>query len=1628
MPFVLGAKNGQKTPKTGKRRRSQSKLPEVNHSVRERAKGLFRFLREFSELKTRTIESIDSYDAVLWLSEIPKDMGCHTAAWFRGQVGDDANLDTWIEIEKPKLARYPRPPAEIRDWLEVQQLSDSSLEMPSLRAEILVERKIDDEEDQARTVDQPQLERLKIDDHPEIAECWEKYVENEWWPWAEVDRRLQPIQAIYTKLFSIHQMQQRLGEQYEVILGQGLLKWRLQNGHTIRRHLVVAQTSIEFSAGTGVIKVGPAGEGAKLTLEQDMLDPRQRPEPELLTALQTNLDQVGDSVWDQTQIDSVLKGWTHAASADSDYSCSLEEGDVTGHDPSVFLAPALMLRRRTERSYIRAFTEILNHLNGNADIPSGVERFVAIADEPLQSDRLNEDSPRDEPHFSPPEDIYFPLEANEAQFQVVQHLRSNQGVLVQGPPGTGKSHTIVNLISHLLATGNRVLVTSHTARALRVLRRFFEDRLPDLSPLAVVVLGDDRESLQAMEDSVQGITERHNHWDAPKNEREIDHLTNELHEAWEEQARLETELRAFRERETYKHSLVFGDYQGSLQKIAQAVRANSAQYEWFRDRPGEDQKPPLSNEEAASLSSLLRNASLEEIDRVIWRVVDPKQLVPPEEFNELLDGEDDLNNRFNETQAHRGNPNYQAFRSCTEQVLTSVEGSLRELVNRAEHVNKHIEPWTDRLIREVLADQDRPWWELLKGTAADLNAIRNIPNYSDEIEVFGVEGKAYKAVKADATSLSEHLRNGGRWGIAPFRSDVVKKALYLRNEVRLDGQRCDSEEALKQLIAWIDVQLHLKSLRRRWQSYTEIGDYPVSVLIAKYEDLCEPIEAARQIYDIVRDLQVTVKEILGFVEPTWYDLSALRATLASIDALGIETKLSEKRQAINKLSREWQQRSIEARIDPELQNLIAAVDARDSQSYASAVGKISTNYKFSEALNYRGELFDRLVSSAPKLASELRESRYQEDWGERLAQFDKAWNWARAKVWVRRQGDPKTEEELWANLVLTRNRIRDNLAKITTAKAWRNCFSALTVHERQHLVAWTKAMQRIGKGTGKYAPKHRKAARAHMEECRTAIPAWVMPLYRVAETMRPGKDLFDVAIVDEASQSGPEALLLTYLAKQLIVVGDSKQISPDYVGVNRSDVDQLRQRYIAELPHSDSFGADNSFFDLAEIRYQGRIRLREHFRCMPEIIQFSNNLCYAREPLEPLRQYTSSRITPVVEAVYLANGYIKGTGAKQINPTEAESVVERIVNICENREYSKKTIGVISLLGNQQARNIEQLLLDALGPEEIGERQIVCGDAYAFQGDERDIVLLSMVSAVSEGRRIGTLTSARDERRFNVAASRARDQLVLFHSVTINDLGHQCLRRRLLEYCQHPVLDQLEISGISASALRAISSRVNRSTAKPPEPFDSWFEVDVFLDISNRGYRVIPQYELAGYRIDLLVDGFEGRLAVECDGDEWHGSDRYEADMGRQRKLERCGMHFSRIRGSTYYLDPEAALEELWEELARRGVHPSAQLIPAMEISTRAVSEGHIEDAEPVSEAIPVTEPQIDHVAAELSADEVRSADSAVETERQQPLMAPAQDDSHAGSTDPIEAESRAEIVVPPPATTDSSPPLVSDN
>jgi very-short-patch-repair endonuclease len=165
----------------------------------------------------------------------------------------------------------------------------------------------------------------------------------------------------------------------------------------------------------------------------------------------------------------------------------------------------------------------------------------------------------------------------------------------------------------------------------------------------------------------------------------------------------------------------------------------------------------------------------------------------------------------------------------------------------------------------------------------------------------------------------------------------------------------------------------------------------------------------------------------------------------------------------------------------------------------------------------------------------------------------------------------------------------------------------------------------------------------------------------------------------------------------------------------------------------------------------------------------------------------------------------------------------------------------------------------------------------------------------------------RYEQRFNVAVSRGRDRIVLVRSVQREELNPNDLKARLIAHFENPMPD-VEIS----------------QDAYAMCDFD--FEKDVLSQLLKRGYNVRSQVGSLGDRIDMVVEGANGRrLAVECDGDRYHGPEQWRQDMRRQRVLERVGWRFWRSFASSYYRDPDAVINDLVSMLTRLGIEPAAK-------------------------------------------------------------------------------------------------------
>lgn len=1481
-----------------------------SHPARDRALRLIKYLQELASLRTKITRDVKDYESILWLHEIPREKECFTQAW---GPNDDIEPDIWIEVKKRDEPVLPKVPKNCDPWVNKETLritEDLPALFPSIRVEVEAQDRQEDDSS-------PAYEEQKLQDYPAVQKAWDQYLENEWLPWMELHRKWVTVQNVYTKLFTIHQGQKRLGEEYELLVGIGLLTWQTSSGHAIRRHLVTARAALDFEAKLGKFKVVPDPDGAKLSVELDMLDPTEQPLHAQQSAIE-GLRPAENNPWNRASVDAVLHALAKKLGALGEYhQASLELRQLKADKkPIVEFAPALIFRKRSLKGLQETLVKMHHQISEGIDLPP---EFLDLAEGGLLRERNESDLTYDHRVDIPEDDltIYFPKSSNEEQRRIISTLQATSGVLVQGPPGTGKSHTIANLICHLLATGKRVLVTAQTPRALEVLHNHLPEKI---RPLCISLLGSGSKEQRALEESVNGILYRETQWNTSNATAEVATFEEKLHQVRKGKAETNFRLRSIREAETHEQSIINGTYRGTAATISRQLNKESAEYGWLTDLIGYDQEMPIAPDDLEKLRFELANFTTELEAELKLGIPDPQQdLISIERLKTLAQQEISLSESLESNQTLLNSP-IDTTQLVDIQHVGKIAEDVGALVAEAQSIKTRPMPWIESAVHEMLSDNDRPWRELHRISEENLRGLRERADKVDRQKLIAPSSLDRRKLLSDAKTLKQYFDHGEKiWWPWFINKKIVKNNKELIRHVNIDGLLCNTSQALAELIEYLSVEQATEYIWNMWKGKADKQEGPFLIQVAELEELLEALTRVVGLYDLLENAKTRVQQELGIPEPMWHDLDALRKFLDTCKLVIKKSNLESIQQELSESISKIREFTHHNSCHPLVQKALNSMRNRDVEAYETIVRQLVDLQQLLKRLTWTESILGRLKSAAPIFAKELKSSCQDEKWIARMHSVDKAWNWARAHSWLRDFLNAEDVPSLERRAEQRETDEKDILANLAEIQAWKFCFMRLQEEHRRHLIGWQQAIKKIGKGTGKSAHRHRRDAQQHLNKCREAVPAWVMPLHRLWDTIDPSPGMFDVIIVDEASQCGMDSLPLMYLGEKLLVVGDDQQISPEIVGVDESTRQQLIQEHLHDFEHADSFDMGSSLFDHGRRRFDNRIVLREHFRCMPEIIRFSNDLCYYDTPLIPLRRYPPERLEPL-KSIHVPSGYREGESARAINRPEAEALVKQIAECCQDERYNEKTMGVIVLQGQSQAQLIENMLVKELGVEEMEKRKLICGNPYDFQGDEREIIFLSMVAAPNQ--RIGAFTKASDQRRFNVAASRAKDQMWLFHTATANDLSDTCLRRRLLEFFDNPESQITQALGEKAEQLREKARSANRGIEEPPSPYDSWFEVDVCLAIAARRYRVIPQYQIAGKFIDLVVEGKESQLAVECDGDHWHGADRFQEDMERQRKLERAGWQFHRIRESSFYANPEKELEDLWTKFRELNIFP----------------------------------------------------------------------------------------------------------
>ncbi|PWV53866.1 DUF3320 domain-containing protein [Chitinophaga sp. S165] len=424
-------------------------------------------------------------------------------------------------------------------------------------------------------------------------------------------------------------------------------------------------------------------------------------------------------------------------------------------------------------------------------------------------------------------------------------------------------------------------------------------------------------------------------------------------------------------------------------------------------------------------------------------------------------------------------------------------------------------------------------------------------------------------------------------------------------------------------------------------------------------------------------------------------------------------------------------------------------------------------------------------------------------------------------------------------------------------------------------------------------------------------PVFMMSPLSIANFLPPGSLQFDLVIFDEASQVRPvDALGALLRGKQLVVVGDSKQLPPStFFDSLMKEVDD-EENVTADMP---------SILGMCDAQGAPQRMLRWHYRSRHEsLIKMSNHEFYE----DKLVIFPSPGAAHKMGLVYhQLKDATYDRGKTRTNQREADAITEAVIE--HAKKYPEMSLGVVAF-STAQMQAIQQSLETARKKMPEVETFFKAHPHEPFfvknlenvQGDERDVIFISIgYGRTPEGTvnlSFGPLNNEGGEKRLNVLITRAKQRCEVFTNLTADDID----------------LSKTESEGVRAlkNFLYFAQHGSMQSGYADGMPSNIPFETLVAEHLTAAGYNVKKQIGSKGFYIDLAVVDPEhpGKyiLGITCDGAAYHSArSAKDRDRLRQQVLENMGWNIYNVWSTDWFRHPARELRRLITaiESAREG-------------------------------------------------------------------------------------------------------------
>ncbi|WP_120405492.1 AAA domain-containing protein [Halobacteriovorax sp. BALOs_7] len=1467
-------------------------MSEKLKEAKRRLAGLMTYIKEVRTRLNTPVFSVAEYDWRQYFKDLPNHP--YVEVFKLEEEGDLV-----LRIKKPKETHCPPLPEELEGWVR------PSWRKVSGELYVVESRNFEGEgeDGEVKTVffneDESRVKAL---------ETWK--VKREEWVKAEMPN--EQVRKLFARFFELEAKIDKDSDLYQLFLGDGFFKFNHPDIGVIDHPLIFKELSINFitSKDEPVFEISSTDSGTQVNTEllryigvngKHLAEYRQKVENELIDPQEASgttgfLNTVIHKSWEDGQF--------------------FDDENFKHDGPAIYRSQILFLGKKQDRvldqidNYISSINDgdkisgVFSNIIGLSDLNSENTDFGSPPPFPGQETSINTQKPKVE--------YFLTKEANPEQKRIIEVLENKGQVGVQGPPGTGKSHTIANLIGHLLSKGKTILVTSYTSKALNVIR----DKVVDeLRPLCVSALDNSRESKKQLESSINFIDEM-------LSRKNIEQLDREINDFKSKKEKLEGEISKLKKQ---LYEAINSEYREFLIGEKSFLPADASRYleankddGWISGSVKGDLSP-IEDQQFITSCKELFSVSFEDQEEILKGLPDSGSLIPPDRF-ESYRKNFDLNNS-QEKITHR---KIFASENVEVNLLFETVSLIEDLISKV----KNAETWQRDIAENSLRGQEniKIYEEYIETYSERTENFRSrvhlIQKYKPSVD----EHSDYKSLITVLENMNEDKTKKAKFSMwtTLFSSELK----FLRGNCTVKGKEPKTSDEFKSIEYFIRNVVDRTVLCEEWEH--TFGNESLDLQNEKEPELIidrniKHIEYwmnfSSELGKVIQKLkELAVKWPTDKHDEIFSNESSDHRYLNTVITELIETiypgliSMKEKLELVN--DNALIQSSIKVLRAESLKSNIAErlrinLDSKNHEEYKS---------DFKELL--RLEVQKRKVDSSNQSLSSLKTQApvfYQEILDRNIEvsnniSLEKAWLYNRIEFELDKLGE-SDPDSLQKSIYHKETLLKKLNESYIESLVWRNQLQRNGIAERQALNGWLNLQKKITKsGKGVVDDILKKEARTLLKKCKSAIPVWIMPISRLLDNFTLGQTMFDVIIVDEASQADMTNMISFAFAEKIVVVGDDKQVSPPGIVRDKLGLQSLIDEYLEGIPNKRNYDLKHSLYDIACESFGQPIRLEEHFRCVPEIIQFCNHLSYDGK-IKILRESSSNPTPPPVLPLR-----VQGEVENDINDPEARQIVCLIQAMIEHPSYRDATFGVISLKGQKQHVHIDRLLRERLGEHLYHEKNILCGKAPQFQGDEREVMLLSMVDVAGEGPLRMTNADGDKQKEYNVAVSRAKNQLWVVHSFDIEkDLKQGDIRLRLINHAISPneIVDQLKIDAQKA---------------------DSPFEEMVHKDLRQKEVDFVPQYEIGSFRIDIVVFNKHGdRIAIECDGDKYHTSaEAVKNDLERQAILERLGLKFIRIRGSDYFRRKETTMEKVFERLMELEV----------EFGTKAKSEDTFKDTD----------------------------------------------------------------------------------